>query len=211
MKTKIPKNKFIRGLLIGSFILVVFILAGTIGYDKYEKFKVAKIDNDNVQNFFVSSKNKDENDNKKEVAINENYIAVIDIPKIKLTKALANVDSKLNDVDKNIQILKESQMPDVRGGNFILASHSGSSKISHFKNLHKLDNNDKIYIYYDNMTYTYKVYKIYRTEKNGVLVIKRDKEKNILTLTTCDLKDDTKQLVVLSELIDISNGYNYGV
>lgn len=207
MKEKTKNNKLIKGLLIGSFLIVIFILITTIGYDKYEQFKVDKTDDENVQKFLSI----DKNDNSNEMSQVEDYIAVINIPKINLTKALANIDSKLNDVNKNIQILKESQMPNVKGSNLILAAHSGSSNISHFKELHKLENNDRVYIYYNNMTYTYKVYDIYKTEKNGVLVIKRDENKTSLTLTTCDLKDDTKQLVVMAELIDTAKGYSYGI
>ena len=49
-----------------------------------------------------------------------NYIAVIKIPKIGLEKGLASKGSYWNNVNRNIEILSESDMPDVEKGNVIL-------------------------------------------------------------------------------------------
>ena len=66
------------------------------------------------------------------------YIALIKIPKINLKKGLCNINSKCNNVNQNIQILKDSDYPNVDGGNFILAGHSGTRNISYFKNLENM-------------------------------------------------------------------------
>lgn len=206
------KNKkiLVKSLLLGSFLLIIFSIVGIYFSDRYEQVKINNADEMNVRHFIESVNKKDVKDNNKDInETKEEYIAVITIPKINLSKPLAPLSSKLNNVDRNIEILKGSSMPSIHGGNLILASHSGSSKISHFKNLHKLSEKDKVYIYYNNMTFTYKVFKIYKTKKNGELQITRDKDKNILTLTTCDINSDTKQLVILSELIDVKEGYGF--
>ena len=52
------------------------------------------------------------------------------------------------DVDKNIEVIEGSKMPDVARGNLILASHSGNSDIAYFKHLDMLTYNDVVYIYY---------------------------------------------------------------
>ena len=38
--------------------------------------------------------------------------------------------------------------PDVDGGNFVLAGHSGNGYMSFFKNLYKLSTGDYAYVYY---------------------------------------------------------------
>ena len=46
---------------------------------------------------------------------------------------------------------ESSNYPDVAKGNLILASHSGTSSISFFKNLYKLEVNDDVYVNYNNV------------------------------------------------------------
>ena len=67
----------------------------------------------------------------------------------------------------NIQILNSSTMPNVTNGNLILAGHNGASYISFFKNLHKLNINDKVYLYYNGVKYEYLISKYYDTNKDG--------------------------------------------
>jgi len=143
----------------------------------------------------------EENEEQKSTEVVEEYIAVIEIPKISLRKGLYNKNSSLNNVDKNIQILKESDMPDKINGNFILAGHNGTSKISYFRNLKKLQLNDISYIYYNGGRYVYKLVNIYEIEKNGKANIIRNASKTTLTLITCKSNEE-KQLVFIFELCE---------
>lgn len=129
-----------------------------------------------------------------------NYIGVLEIPKINLKRGFFSIDSKDNNVNKNIQVIKESDMPDVVNGNLIIASHSGNSYISFFKDLYKLSNNDTAYIYYNGIKYTYKLAGKYDVEKTGEVAIHRDNTKSTLTLITCSKDDNTKQEVYILEL-----------
>ncbi len=129
----------------------------------------------------------------------ETYLARIIISKIGLNRPLYSLNSKLNTVDKNIEILKNSDMPDVINGNFILAAHNGYSLISYFHNLHKLQIGDEVNINYNDKKYTYRVSKIYDVIKTGKVAVKRDKNKTTITMITC--KDDDKQLVVIGYLV----------
>ena len=63
------------------------------------------------------------------------YIGYLEIPRISLRYGFVAKDSYYNHVDRNIQIIKESDFPDVENGNLIIAGHSGNAKISYFKNL----------------------------------------------------------------------------
>ena len=82
----------------------------------------------------------------KKEAKKEKPIGTINISKINLNNNLYSINSKLNTVDKNIEVLKSSDMPDVNNGNFILAAHSGFSSIAYFHNLYKLDIGDEVII-----------------------------------------------------------------
>lgn len=133
------------------------------------------------------------------VDTSNDYLAIIEIPKISLRRYLYNINSKENDVDKNIEVLKDSDMPNIQGGNLILAGHNGNTAVGHFRNLHKLVLNDEIIIYYNNSKYVYKISKIYDVLKTGSVAIKRDKSKSTITLITC-LGND-RQLVVIGYLL----------
>ena len=129
----------------------------------------------------------------------ETYIAVLKIPKIKLEKGLYDLKSANNNVDKNIQIVSGSSMPDIKNSNLILASHSGNAKISYFKNLNKLELNDKVSIDYKGNTYNYSVVNKYEIAKTGQAKIIRNKNTNTLTLITCVHNTD-KQLIVICDM-----------
>ncbi len=129
------------------------------------------------------------------------YLAVLKIPKVNLERGFYDKNSSLNNVDYNILFHSNSDYPDKLNGNVILASHSGTSSISYFKNLYKLELGDEASINYKNTTYTYKVVNIYKEEKDGTIAIYRNKEKSTLTLITCTKDDNTKQTVYILERI----------
>ena len=93
-------------------------------------------------------------------SIKKEYIGYLQIDKVNLRQGLVSKNSYYNNVNRNIQILKQSSMPDKEKGNVILASHSGTSSISYFKNLYKLNLGDEAKIYYKNNVYLYKIVNI---------------------------------------------------
>ena len=127
------------------------------------------------------------------------YIAVLKIPKINLEKGLVAKDSKYNNINYGVEILKESDSPDVINGNVILAAHSGTANISYFRNLDKINVGDEAIIYYQEKTYKYVFSKIYDIEKTGKAVIKRDNNTSTLTLVTCR-HNTNKQIVLIANL-----------
>ena len=198
----VKRKKKVKYLIFG-FSLIILSLSIVI-YKHYSNYYENRLEENKIEIFFENSKK--ENKNNDVITINnfksnEHYIAIIEIPKISLKKGLYTINSKLNDVNKNIQILKESTMPNEENSNLILASHSGSSRKSYFKNINKLENEDLIYIYYNNIIYTYKVVDKYEIEKTGYAVIKENTNKKVLTLITCKINTN-KQIVIVSELID---------
>lgn len=127
----------------------------------------------------------------------------LEIPKVNLKKEVYPNNPDKNNVDKNIQVITGSSMPNVTGGNFILASHSGSSDIAYFKHLDMLDYNDEFYVYYKNKKYRYVIGDIYDVDKTGYVEIKRDKSKSAVTLITCK-KGTNKQTVYIGYLVSSS-------
>ena len=136
---------------------------------------------------------------------NYDYIGILEIPKVNLKQGFLDIDSKYNDVDYNITVVQTSTFPDVEKGNFILASHSGNSYISYFKNLYKLEIGDEAYIYYNSIKYSYKIVNIYNVEKTGQVAIYRNSDATCLTLITCTKNSDHEQTVYILELFDKEN------
>lgn len=131
------------------------------------------------------------------------YIAVLEIPKIKLKKGLYDIENKMNTVEKGIYISPVSTFPNNKESHLILASHSGNSSISYFKNLNKLQQNDEVILYYLNKKYIYKVTKQEEIKKTGTYSYKEEKE-NTLILITC-IKNSNRQLVIHTTLKEIKN------
>ncbi|MEG2464116.1 MAG: sortase [Malacoplasma sp.] len=199
------KNK--KLYIIGIFIILFSIGISSIPFfiennenmkeeEKIEEFlKIDKIEK--IQNI-------DEVKEIKEVKVN-NYNMVIEIPKIDLYKGLYNLDSKYNNVAYNIEILKESDMPNVTNGNFILASHNGNSSVSYFEKLTNLNLFDDVYIYYENVKYNYQITDFYEVNKNGIIEIKREHDETVIVLITCKKNTKDKQLVYVGNLINKEN------
>lgn len=135
-----------------------------------------------------------------EPVITESYIAVLEIPKIDLKKGIYKMGSKYNTVSRNVAILSPSNYPDVKGGNFVLAAHSGNGYLSFFKNLYKLSTGDLAYVYYDNNKYIYKITYIYKQPKTGTINVYRPYDKTTLMLITCTKNDESTQTVYVAEL-----------
>ena len=92
----------------------------------------------------------------------EEYLLVLNIPKINLTKKVYPLDNELNNIDKNVEILSYSK---IKENNFILAAHSGTNDNAYFNNLYLLKLTDIIFIHYENYIYTYSVNNIYYINK----------------------------------------------
>ena len=129
----------------------------------------------------------------------EEYLGILKIPKINLRQGFYNVNSKNNDVSKNITILKESTMPSIDGSIIYLVAHSGYGYLAYFKDLNKLGLDDQVYLDMNHHTYQYVVSDIYEIEKNGKIIVNHNIHDNYLILSTCSNND--KQLVVVSKLI----------
>ena len=129
----------------------------------------------------------------------EEYLGILEIPKINLKKGFYSINSKNNNINKNITILKESKLPNMDGSIIYLVAHSGYGYLAYFRELNKLKINDIINIDINNIKYKYTVFDIYEMEKNGKIVINHNIKEKYLVLSTCS---NNKQLVVISKLLN---------
>lgn len=192
-------------IIIGSLIIIFGI--DVVSFDIISPYLKEKEENKALEQFYIKEETiEDKIDKttseevKEESKINKfEFVAVLKIPKINLEKGIVGRNSKFNSIDYGIEVLKESDTPDVINGNVILAAHSGTANISYFKNLDKLNIGDKAIIYYNGKTYNYKIVKIYDIEKTGKASIKRDNNVSTLTLITCR-HNTNKQIVLIGNL-----------
>lgn len=207
MAVKKGKNKSWL-VITGFFILLLGI--STITYYFISNKQLDNLEDDALKTFYIEEENinnevEQPKEPEKEEVKEQNkieYIAVLKIPKINLERGLVDPTSYLNNVNYNVQFLKNSAMPDQRYGNVMLAAHSGNARVSYFRNLNKLNIDDSVSISYKGKTYTYKVVNIYDIEKTGKAQIIRNKNVSTLTLVTCR-HNTNKQIIVICELVDI--------
>ena len=133
----------------------------------------------------------------------ESYIGYLEISKISFRRGFYNINSSLNNVDANIEIIKGSDMPDVTNGNLIIAGHSGTGWNSFFRNLYKLEIGDEAIVTYAGLNYRYKITNIYKEQNTGTVSIKRNYDKTTLTLITCTKDDSSTQTIYIAELSSI--------
>ena len=205
-KIKDKRRKKSWFIIIGSLIIVLGF--SLLSFDFIKPYVDENTEEKSLEQFYIKEEQiidkndkttSDEVEKEKKTKVKYNYIAVLKIPKINLEKGLVEKNSKYNNINYGVQILKESDSPDVINGNVILAAHSGTANISYFRNLDKLDLGDDAIIYYQGNTYNYKVVKKYDDDKTGKINIKRDRNTSTLTLITCRHNTD-KQIVIILEL-----------
>ena len=194
-------------------ILLIIISISVVMYDNYKDNQKVLENVELVENFFEIENNpveeqkeevviKDEEDKKTSSSPTYNYIAVLEIPSIKLKRGLVDYKSKYNNVKYNIQIIEHSQMPDIENSNLILAGHNGTSNVSFFNDLDKLKEDSLVYVYYNNIKYIYKINNNYEVKKDGKVEIIRNRNKTTITLITCKKDSKDKQLVYIGYLVE---------
>lgn len=205
----LKKIKKHYSIILGVFLLIISFSLLINYYSK--ETNISNQEKININNFFDNNINNNNIENvetnqsqEQEQTIENDYIAVLEIPKINLKQGLLNINNKYNYVDYNIQIINSSTLPDIENGNLILAGHNGSGHNAFFKNLEKLKTNDKVYIYYNNIKYEYTITKKYDTKKDGKVEIIRDSNKTTITLITCKNNSNDLQVVYIGYLTNTS-------
>ena len=207
-KNKIKNKRYSILIMIGVFF--IFLGSSYLIYNQYNNEKQDSINDGLIEDYFkvedeiIETPQKEIEEEKPVPKEKIEYIAVLEIPKIKLKRGIVDKNSSYNNVNRNIYTLKETTMPDEEDNSHImLASHSGNSYISYFKNLNKLNLNDEVYFFYKNNKYVYKVIKKYEVEKTGTVKLSK-KNSSDITLITC-VSGTNNQIVLVANLESIEN------
>lgn len=207
-KNKIKNKRYSILIMIGIFF--IFLGSSYLIYNQYNNEKQDSINDGLIEDYFkvedeiIETPQKEIEEEKPVPKEKIDYIAVLEIPKIKLKRGIVDKNSSYNNVNRNIYTLKETTMPDEEDNSHImLASHSGNSYISYFKNLNKLNLNDEVYFFYKNNKYVYKVIKKYEVEKTGIVKLSK-KNSSDITLITC-VSGTNNQIVLVANLESIEN------
>lgn len=202
-KNKSRFSKIGSFLIIGSLSIFAFYNIYNYSVNKSEEQMAEEVINKPVEETPVinneeSTAIEEKKENKQETY---NYIGVLEIPKINFKRGFLDIKDKNNHVNKNIQVLENSTMPDVDGGLMVIAGHSGSGRVSFFNKLDKLKVKDQIFIYYKNIKYVYEISKYYEENKDGDIAIDKSST-STLVLTTCSQTNKNKQIVINAKLIE---------
>lgn len=189
-------------------VLIIFMGASMLIYNQYQDKKYQDTDNELLQEFFEDFDNSNEETSQVEepkveqqVQDNTFYLAVIEIPNISLYTGVVMSNSSYTTMNRNVSIYPSSDMPNVDNGNFILFAHNGNSRVSYFRNIHRLKNNDEIYIYYNNLKYTYRIIKNYEVAMTDSTPLNKMKDKSIITLITCKSGNNKYRTIIVGEMV----------
>lgn len=213
VNNKIKKS---HTLLLGSLLIFGGVIALSWNYlakmrdEVYSEMKIAMMDKDIPKN--VSEGDVIDTapiaDNVEQPAQNNNYVVdyskylgVLEIPKIGLKRGFYNVGHRYNRIEYNVTMVNGSNLPDVVNGNLILIAHSGDAYISYFAYLYRLNIGDQAYVTYQGRKYQYQIVDIYEVNKNGIVTIRRNENRTVLTMITCTKNNDHTQTVYIAELI----------
>ena len=108
----------------------------------------------------------------KDIAHSSFYMQ-LEIPKIALSQKIYTLDSNLNQIKYHVTLLPASTLPNTENSEIFLAAHAGSSKISYFRNLNLLTEDDVAYLTYEGYKYTYQVKDIKVTPKTDYVTIQK--------------------------------------
>ena len=167
----------IKKLLILNIIIITILFSTTL-----IKISEAKTNNTiNYPKFIIKEKT--------------NKIGYLQIDSIKIKEPIYEINSKENNIEEHVTILKESILPENDNSIVFIAAHSGTGNIAYFKNLDKLNINDLIILKINNKKYKYVVKEIWEENKNGYINVNKEKEKQVV-LTTCSPNKHNLQLVI---------------
>ena len=213
LKANNNKLKKSHALLIGSFLVFIGIVSVSWNYllkmkdEVYSDMRIAMMyvpadgSTDNIIENVPIAENSNEESATNYVVDYSKYLGVLEIPKIGLKRGFYNTDSRYNNIQYNVTLVKGSDMPDVEKGNLILMAHSGTAYHSYFAFLYRLDIGDMVFVTYGGQKYVYQIANVYEVTKNGIVVIRRNVEKTSLTMITCTRNNDFSQTVYIAELV----------
>lgn len=201
---KIGKILILIGIMIFAFYYIYNKSLENKNNHDVEKYieTTSIIDNSDVEDEVITEV--EETPIKEESKFDIQYTAVLEIPRINLKRGVVDNTKNFNSIRYAISVDNSSQYPN-ENGNFILYSHSGNSNIAFFSKLNQVEKDDDIYVYYNGITYHYKVVKKYDIEKTGKEKVINSNESKYITLITCNQNRKGYQIVIEGKIVDEIN------
>lgn len=182
--------------MIIKLLIILLIINFKITYKekviKEENIKITNITNKEINQVIT---NKD----KESITKIEKNIGFLKIDKINLSNKIYDINSKHNNIEENVTILKTSENLKDKNSLVVLAAHSGEGRIAYFNKLIELSEGDEIEFKYYDETYIYVVDNIYEQEKNGYIKFSKRNESQLI-LTTCSTQNNKMQLIVEAKI-----------
>ena len=184
-------------LLVISLLIIVIYFAYVFIINVQTSMKV----NEYIEKTsYIQNENTNQKDTK-DIKRKINYTSILEIPSINLKEGLVDNTRNFNSIKYAVSIDNHSNYPNING-NFIVYAHSGNGRNAFFRNLVKVNLNEKVYVYYNGIKYEYEIIDKYDIEKTGKAnVIITDKEKYI-TLITCNQSHKGYQVVLIGRQIN---------
>lgn len=168
----------LKKYILVSILIISYLISCILIYNNYsKKYKINMNSDIKISN-----------------VIDNEYLGYIDIPKINLKKNLFKINSKKNNIEYNVEVLKESIFPNESNSIIFLAAHSGDGDNAYFNDLKLLNEGDVIYISYNATIYKYIITNKSEVSKNGYITGNRTNNDEIV-LTTCS-DSFGKQLII---------------
>lgn len=198
------KKKTIRTLvlMIGIALLTIPII---LDYRLYISQK------EDIEKFNSALTIKKENDNSIIDLNKQNQIAVIYIPKIKVTLPVYEGTSELAISNGVGHLEGTDNIGEGIGTHSVLTSHSGLSINQLFTTLYKLKKNDVWYVKdFSDKIYKYKTIEINKVLPTEVDKLARKSNKELMTLITCTpLFVNTHRLLVMGENVPVTENVTF--
>lgn len=127
----------------------------------------------------------------------DEVVSSLIIPSIGFNMGIYEINSELNNVDYNIELLSSSNL---ENNLFFIAGHSGRGDNCYFNRIKELSLGEYIYLLNDAGVLIFKIINKYFIVKDGNMVV----EDNIdtLYLITCDIYDSNRQLIIKGFLVN---------
>lgn len=196
-----------RRIILLISVVVVLIGICILSYSIYQDYKYQKEDEIRLNEYFEKYENIEElsteveTEKKSETSDISKFVAVLEVPSISLKTGVVMSNDNYTTMNRNVSIYPTSNMPDEENGNFVLFAHNGNSRVSYFKNIHILNYDDVIYIYYNNQKYTYKISDKYDVYMLNRTPLKKKQDKSVITLITCKKGNSDYRTVVVGDLV----------
>ena len=156
--------------------------------------------NNNSNNTSSVNNNTSATNNKKssnKIVIKKGSTGVLQIPSINVLAQIT--EGSTPEVLKNYVGVVEGSSRPGQVGNYSLAAHNNiDTEI--FKNLHKIEKNDLVYVYTQSKMYTYKVVDKYNVKPTQTEVLDKSTDKKEITLITCNY-NATERVIVKGILV----------